>query len=66
MRQEIRSSDVWLSTDLRNIMQALALTVGDAEQDEYARGYRAALAAVAVAIGVSVPPPALDGAAGRQ
>jgi hypothetical protein len=66
MRQEIRGSDVWLSTDLRNIMQALALTVDAAEQDEYARGYRAALAAVAVAIGVSVPPPVLDDAAGRQ
>jgi hypothetical protein len=63
MRQEIRGSDVWLSTDLHNIMRALALTVDAAAQDDYARGYRAALA---VAIGVSVPPPLLDDVPSKQ
>jgi hypothetical protein len=66
MRQEIRGSDVWLSTDLHNIMRALALTVDAAAQDDYARGYRAALAALAVAIGVSVPPPLLDDVPSKQ
>lgn len=49
-------SDVWLARDLRNILQALALTADNAAPGEYSRGYRAALAAVAVAIGVSMPP----------
>lgn len=56
MMHQAQPSDVWLTRDLRNILQALALTADDAAPGEYSRGYRAAIAAVAVAIGVSVPP----------
>lgn len=57
MRQEIRGSDVWLSTDLERIMQALALTVAEATSDEYVRGYQSALAAMAMVVTGRTPPP---------
>ena len=47
---DIRSSDVFLKADIAAILQALALTVQAAPDGEFTRGYRAALAAVAVAL----------------
>ena len=60
-----RPSDVWLAADVRNILQALAATADASGNAEYARGYRAAVAAVAVALGISVPPHVPDVASFR-
>lgn len=56
MQQQLRGSDVFLKPDVDHILQALALTAQDAVPGEYNRGYRAALAAVAVALGIPVLP----------
>lgn len=49
---DIRSSDVFLKADIAAILRALALTMQEAGDGEYARGYRTALAAVAVALNI--------------
>lgn len=52
MRQQIRSSDVFLKEDIAGILRALALTTQAANDGEFTRGFRAALAAVAVALNI--------------
>jgi len=50
----------WLTADLRNIMAALAISVTSANpppSPDWLDGYMAALGAVSVAIGTSVPVP---------
>lgn len=47
MKQQIRSSDVFLKEDLAGILRALALTTQATNDGEFTRGFRAALAAVA-------------------
>jgi hypothetical protein len=49
---QIRSSDVWLKSDIANLLRALALTARESP-DEYSRGYAAAIAAVALALGIA-------------
>jgi hypothetical protein len=49
---QIRSSDVWLKSNITNLLRALALTA-QASPDDYSRGYAAAIAAVAVALGIA-------------
>jgi hypothetical protein len=49
---QIRSSDVWLKSDLFNILLALARTAQTAGGD-YSRGYSDAIAAVATALGIT-------------
>lgn len=52
MGQQIRSSDVFLKEDVAAILRALALTTQAAHDGEFTRGFRAALAAVAVALNI--------------
>lgn len=49
--------DLWPTTDLANIIQALELA-GAGGGGEFERGWRAALMALRVAIGVNAPTPA--------
>lgn len=49
----IRSSDVFLKDDIAAILRALALTIETVPPSDYTRGYRAALAAVAVALNIA-------------
>lgn len=49
-----RPSDVWTVADLANLLHALALATRYTG-GEYAAGYRAALATVAVALGLGRP-----------
>jgi hypothetical protein len=52
----------WTTTDLLNIMRSLAWMADASGNDEYSRGVRSAFAAIALAIGVSVPPHVPDDA----
>lgn len=65
MRQEIRSSDVFLKEDVRCLLQAILATNEelarqfDAPQVQaYRHGFAAAIAAVAVAFNISIDAPA--------
>lgn len=52
MKQNTRGSDVFLKADIAAILRALALTIEAATPGDYTRGYRAALAAAAVALNI--------------
>lgn len=47
------TSHVWLKSDLAAILAALALTAAGNSPDEYRRGFLAAVAAMAMALGVA-------------
>ena len=64
MRQEIRSSDVFLKEDVRCMLQAILATneelarqFPDANAQIYRHGFAAAIAAVAVAFNISLESP---------
>lgn len=56
MQQRIRPSDVFIKEDIRGILAALALTAQAHDDSEFTRGFRAALAAVAVALNMEPAP----------
>ena len=65
MRQEIRSSDVFLKEDVRCMLQAILATneelarqFADSQVQTYRHGFAAAITAVAVAMNISLEPPA--------
>ena len=64
MRQEIRSSDVFLKEDVRCLLQAILATneelarqFTDPQVQSYRHGFAAAIAAVAVAFNIELQPP---------
>ena len=52
MKQQIRSSDVFLKEDIAAILRGMAFTVQMAPDSEFNRGFRAGLAVVAVALNI--------------
>lgn len=69
MRQEIRSSDVFLKEDVRGMLQAILATneelarqFADPQVQTYRHGFAAAVVAVAVAFNIELQPPAGRGA----
>ena len=63
MRQEIRSSDVFLKEDVRHMLQAILATneelarqFADPQVQTYRHGFSAAIAAVAVAFNIELEP----------
>lgn len=60
-QDEIRASDVFTKSDLRNTMAGLLLTIRSfGRRDEYTRGYVDGVLSVARSLGISISPSEVD------
>ena len=66
MMKRTTGSSVWNVADLTNIMSALAMATIASDNEEWRRGYIAALTALALAIGVGRELLLPDGAAVKE